>query len=262
MVAGGGEEEEDGAEDGDAECGGQLLGGFHDAGGGPDLFRADAGEDEQLAEVCAGATQARILAAARHEFGERGFEAATVRDVAKRAGVDPSLVLQHYGSKAALFTASIQLPAGEPDEAVGHLVDVLGLRALALPPEMRALVRSVLTAPEASAANLAASIGGQDAELRAAIAVSSILGLTVARRFLGLRSISDASADDLVRVAGDVLAANLTGRAAGKRTTKALRPAERTRRPGLSRDSPYSAPAPRRYAWSAGVCGVPPVRPA
>lgn len=176
------------------------------------------------------ATQARILAAARHEFGERGFEAATVRDVAKRAGVDPSLVLQHYGSKAALFTASIQLPAGKPDEAVGHLVDVLGVRAHALPPEMRALVRSMLTAPEASAAmkshlderiaNLAASIGGEDAELRAAIAVSSILGLTVARHFLGLRSISDASDDDLVRVAGGALAAGLRGRSAGKRTKK------------------------------------------
>ena len=58
------------------------------------------------------ASQARILDAARQEFGDRGFEATTVRDVARRAGVAPSLVLQHYGSKSALFTAAIQLPAG------------------------------------------------------------------------------------------------------------------------------------------------------
>ena len=62
----------------------------------------------------AAASQARILDAARQEFGDRGFEATTVRDIAHRAGVDPSLVLQHYGSKSALFTAAIQLPAGEP----------------------------------------------------------------------------------------------------------------------------------------------------
>ncbi len=164
-------------------------------------------------------TQARILDAAREEFGDRGFESTTVRGVARRAGVDPSLVLQHYGSKSALFTAAIRLPPGEPEEAADHLAEVLKVRATALPPEMRALVRSMLTAPEASEAvrhhlderigNLAAGIGGPDAELRAAIAVSSILGLTVARHFLQLRAVSSASDDDLVRVASRALTANL-----------------------------------------------------
>jgi AcrR family transcriptional regulator len=165
------------------------------------------------------ASQARILDAARQEFGERGFEATTVRDVARRAGVDPALVLQHYGSKSALFTAAIQLRAGEPEEAADHLVDVLKVRAAALPPEMRALVRSMLTMPEASEAvrhhlderigNLASGIGGADAELRAAIAVSSILGLTVARHFLQLRAVSSASDEDFVRVANQALTAGL-----------------------------------------------------
>lgn len=164
-------------------------------------------------------TQARILEAARLEFGDRGFEATTVRGVARRAGVDPSLVLQHYGSKSALFTAAIQLPPGEPEEAADHLVDVLKVRAAALPPEMRALVRSMLTVPQASEAvrlhlderigNLAKGVGGPDAELRAAIVVSSILGLTVARHFLQLRAVSSASDDDLVRVASQVLASGL-----------------------------------------------------
>jgi AcrR family transcriptional regulator len=165
------------------------------------------------------ASQARILDAARHEFGDRGFEATTVRDVARRAGVDPSLVLQYYGSKSALFTAAIRLPAGEPGEAADHLVEVLRVRAAALPPEMQALVRSMLTVPEASEAlrhhlderigNLAAGIGGPDAELHAAIAVSSILGLTVTRHFLQLRAVSSASDDDLVRVASQALIAGL-----------------------------------------------------
>jgi AcrR family transcriptional regulator len=165
------------------------------------------------------ASQLRILDAARREFGDRGFEAATVRGIARRAGVDPSLVLQHYGSKAALFTAAIELPSDNPDEAVDHLADVLKVRAARLPPEMRALVRSMLTVPEASAVvrlhlderigNLAAAIGGADAELRAAVVVSSILGLTVARHFLELRAVSSASDDDLARVASQALTAGL-----------------------------------------------------
>jgi hypothetical protein len=87
---------------------------------------------------------------------------------------------------------------------------------------MRALIRSMLTVPEASEAvrrhlderigNLAAGIGGPDAELRAAIAVSSILGLTVARHFLQLLAVSSASDDDLVRVAGQALTAGLEGK--------------------------------------------------
>jgi AcrR family transcriptional regulator len=170
-------------------------------------------------------TQALILEAARLEFGDRGFEATTVRGVAHRAGVDASLVLQHYGSKASLFTAAIQLPPGEMEEVSDHLVDVMKVRAAALPPEMRALVRSMLTVPEASEAvrghlderiaNLAAGMGGPDAELRAAIAVSSILGLTVARHFLQLRAVASASDDDFVRVASGALAAGL--RAEGAR---------------------------------------------
>jgi AcrR family transcriptional regulator len=165
------------------------------------------------------ATQARILDAARQEFGDHGYEATTVRGVARRAGVDPSLVLQHYGSKSALFTAAIRLPPDAPEEAAEHLADVLKVRAAALPPEMRTLVRSMLTAPEASEAvrlhlderirNLAEGIGGPDAELRAAIAVSSILGLTLARHFLQLHAVSSASDDDLVRVASRAIAAGL-----------------------------------------------------
>ena len=62
------------------------------------------------------ATAQRILEAARAEFGEHGLEAATIRRIAHRANVDPSLVMQHYGSKAALFAAAIQLDEAGPGE--------------------------------------------------------------------------------------------------------------------------------------------------
>jgi AcrR family transcriptional regulator len=157
------------------------------------------------------ATAQRILDAARAEFGEHGLEAATIRAIARRAGVDPSLVMQHYGSKAALFAVAIELGEAEPGEVEAHLHDVLDVRLAALPPETRALVRSMLTAPEAAdamraflnkrVANLSRALGGDDADLRAALIVSSILGLTIARHFLRLDALTGASDADIARVA-------------------------------------------------------------
>jgi AcrR family transcriptional regulator len=157
------------------------------------------------------ATAQRILDAARAEFGERGLEATTIRRIAQRAHVDPSLVMQHYGSKAALFAIAIQLEDAGPDEVAAHLHDVLDVRLQALPPETKALVRSMLTAPEAAAsmsvflneraANLSRAMGGEDADLRAALIVSSILGLTIARHFLKLDAFTRASDSDIARVA-------------------------------------------------------------
>ena len=50
-------------------------------------------------------TRARIRDAAITLFGQRGFAAGTVRDIAARAGVSPGLVIHHFGSKAALRRA-------------------------------------------------------------------------------------------------------------------------------------------------------------
>jgi AcrR family transcriptional regulator len=157
------------------------------------------------------ATAQRILDAARAEFGEHGFEAATIRRIAHRASVDPSLVMQHYGSKAALFAVAVQLGDAPTGEIEAHLHDVLDVRLAALPPETKALVRSMLTAPEAAAsmsaflnervANLSRAMGGDDADLRAALIVSSILGLTIARHFLKLDALTGASDADIARVA-------------------------------------------------------------
>jgi AcrR family transcriptional regulator len=157
------------------------------------------------------ATAQRILDAARAEFGEHGFEATTIRRIARHAKVDPSLVMQHYGSKAALFAVAVQLADAAPGEVESHLHDVLDVRLAALPPETRALVRSMLTAPEAAGAmsaflnervaNLSRAMGGEDADLRAALIVSSILGLTIARHFLKLDAFTSASDADIARVA-------------------------------------------------------------
>ena len=154
-------------------------------------------------------TAQRILDAARQEFATRGFEGATIRGIAAAAGVDASLVMQHYGSKAALFTAAVQLPSDDAESAAEHLLEVLANRLRELPPETSALVRSMLTVPEAADTmrsyldervdKLARSLEGDDAHLRALITVSGILGLTITQHFLKLRAFDDASHEELLR---------------------------------------------------------------
>jgi len=148
------------------------------------------------------ATAAKILDAARAEFGEQGEDGATVRGIARRAGVDPSLVLQHYGSKQALFSLAVRpAPGLAAGDVPAHLTEVLAARLHDLPPATRALMRSMLTSPEAAAVmrdylqertqNLARTMSGEDAEVRAAMVVSSILGITIARHFLELPPLAD-----------------------------------------------------------------------
>jgi AcrR family transcriptional regulator len=157
----------------------------------------------------------RILTAAREEFALRGFEGATIRSIADRAGVHASLVMQHHGSKASLFATAVALPEDDNRTAADHIFDVLALRLTDLPPETRALVRSMLTVPEAEASmrafleerigNLAGSFEGDDAELRATLVVSSILGLTIARHFLRLPAFERISEEALLKAANDLI---------------------------------------------------------
>src|SRR6185312_11070186 len=152
-------------------------------------------------------TAQRILEAARAEFAARGFDGATIRGIATVAKVDPSLVMQHYGSKAALFASAVQLPTGDDQGTADHLVDVLASRLGELPPETHALVRSMLTVPEAAdsmrsylderVANLTRSFGGDNGQAQALLAVSTILGVTIARHFLELTAFESVSRESL-----------------------------------------------------------------
>jgi len=153
----------------------------------------------------------RILGAAQAEFAERGLSGATIRAIARRAGVDPSLVIQRYGSKEKLFAEAV-LPAVEHDggDAERHLADVLDARTRGLPAATEALLRSAPTSPEAAdvmrdyligrverlrdarrrtvAPEARSTDAGSDPEdeLRAALIVSSILGVTMARHIFEL----------------------------------------------------------------------------
>src|SRR3984957_19718851 len=56
-----------------------------------------------------------ILDAARAIFAGRGYEQATIRAIAAEAGIDASMVMRYFGSKAGLFAAAASVNLGPPD---------------------------------------------------------------------------------------------------------------------------------------------------
>lgn len=63
--------------------------------------RRPAGED----------TRGAIIAAARESFADKGYDATSMRGVARAAAVDARLVHHYFESKAQLFTATMAVPA-------------------------------------------------------------------------------------------------------------------------------------------------------
>jgi AcrR family transcriptional regulator len=54
-----------------------------------------------------------LLRSARKAFARSGYEATSVREIARTSAVDPALVAHHFGSKEALWIAVVDQIAGE-----------------------------------------------------------------------------------------------------------------------------------------------------
>lgn len=52
-------------------------------------------------------TKGRLLEAAGEEFAEKGFQAATVRSIVRRAGTNIAAVNYHFGDKEQLYVAAV-----------------------------------------------------------------------------------------------------------------------------------------------------------
>lgn len=57
-------------------------------------------------------TRNQIVTAARKVFSERGYETATVRQIAVEAGVAANLITRYFGGKAGLFHAASDIDLG------------------------------------------------------------------------------------------------------------------------------------------------------
>lgn len=79
----------------------------------------------------ASTSRERLLALATTAFAEDGYSAASVRDIAARAGLTSGAIYGNFGSKANLLMAAIDAHiaaelAGEPPEGISLIADVLG----------------------------------------------------------------------------------------------------------------------------------------
>ena len=180
-------------------------------------------------------TRDDILAAARHEFAELGFDRTTIRGIAAAAGVDPALVLHYFGSKDELFGAALQVPV-EPGEVLRRVmeqrVDDMGatmVRSFLVawePEESRsplvAMVRSAMTNETAMAlvreyvgrrvfGPITQALGAPDAELRATLMGSQFIGLAMMRYIARIEPLASASVDQLVGAIGPTMQRYLTG---------------------------------------------------
>jgi AcrR family transcriptional regulator len=176
-----------------------------------------------------------VLQAAREAFADHGFNGATVRDIAKRAGVDPALVLQFFDSKEGVFVAAMELPF-ESEQVVATILSAdrgrlgetmvrtfVGLWDDAeIGPRMLALVRSAAT-HELAAARLrelvetqilgpvAHAFDAPDAPLRASLIGSQLIGLGFARYVLKLEPLASAPPDTLAAALGPTIERYLIG---------------------------------------------------
>lgn len=164
----------------------------------------------------------RILAAAVDEFGERGYEGATIRSIAARAGVDSALVHHYFGTKADLFADAVGVPMRPdvdipgilrgPREDVGERLVRYVLESFERPEVrrrgvmlIRTAIGSKLTTPMLTGflsreliGRIARSLEVDDGELRAGLVASQISGMLIARYVIKLPALTTASVDDLV----------------------------------------------------------------
>ncbi len=80
-----------------------------------------------------------ILRAATEVFGEAGYRAAKMSDIAARVGVTEPVVFQNFGSKPALFAAALEHAAEQARASLEH--------ATALPGPAGVLLAHVLHHP-------------------------------------------------------------------------------------------------------------------
>ncbi|HEY0294724.1 MAG TPA: helix-turn-helix domain-containing protein [Bordetella sp.] len=59
-----------------------------------------------------------LLRHGRRAFAKQGFEATSVRGIAREAGVDPALVTHHFGSKESLWTAIVEQIAEQAEPMI------------------------------------------------------------------------------------------------------------------------------------------------
>jgi AcrR family transcriptional regulator len=177
-------------------------------------------------------TRAALLAAAREVFAEQGYQGATVRGIAARAGVDAAMVNHWFGGKQGLFGAILELPFDPSiliERVMAGSVDTLAERVVRTfvtlwdthEGRFAALMLSVAN-HELAARSMAdffsgtvfrvitEAAGSDRPALRSALCATQMVGLGVVRYVLKLEPIASAGVDELVATVAPNLQRYLT----------------------------------------------------
>ena len=162
-------------------------------------------------------TRRAILGAARATFAARGYERTTIRAVAAQAGVDASMVMRYFRSKAGLFTAAVTMdlqvpdlrlaPAGRRGELlVRHFISrwedpvrddelIVLLRTAVTSETVAEQLQSVLSQ---LVTDPIASLGDEQAAERGTLIAAQLLGVALCRYILRFEPLASLSADEVV----------------------------------------------------------------
>lgn len=176
-----------------------------------------------------GDARSDILAAARSEFADKGYAAASVRGIARLAEVDPALVHHYFAGKSQLFAATMDLEL-DPHDIVRKILDgprqdagqrlVRTFLAIWDAPERRAqvaaLVRSMFGGPPEKSPvrefvlpelimRVCTELQVDDPARRAGLIASQMLGLIAGRYVLQLPPVVALGAEDMVRTYGETI---------------------------------------------------------
>jgi len=179
-------------------------------------------------------TRAELLNAARVEFAQRGYEGATVRMIAERAGVDPAMVNHWFGGKEALFTEALQLPInpavvmteivpGDPEQLGERLVQrFLTIWDATGGGPMAAVLRSIASHEDAArmlrefignvmVKRIVATVAPDQPDLRAGLVGSQLFGIGLVRYVLKLEPLASADHATVIGAVAPNLQRYLTG---------------------------------------------------
>lgn len=180
-------------------------------------------------------TREEILVAARRAFGDRGYEATSLRSIAEHVQVDPALLVHYFGSKEGLFAAALEVsfgpgalfsgledldPAGAAELIVRRYLSVLDQedkRDVVL-----SLVRSAVSSERAAAmlrdflfgetiGALGPSTKGSDFQLRASLVVAQLIGIAMLRHVVKVDAVVRAGDDELVSLVVPAIEGYLRG---------------------------------------------------
>lgn len=180
-------------------------------------------------------TREALLAAARTVFAESGYAGATVRAIAREAGVDAAMVNHWFGSKERLFGEAVLRLPFDPVELVRSVtagpVTELGERIVrtfvtrwdgAGGQTFSALIRSITSNDDALWAlrevlvdrvltTITRAVRDDRPELRAALCATQIIGIGMARYVSELDPVATTDVETLVATVAPTLQRYITG---------------------------------------------------